>query len=169
MEDTERPIRKMEEIKNAFKNALHGERAHLGVEKALEGLTAAVAGQEIENSPYTIWQLIQHISFWHEYGMDYLTENKLPAVKTAAEGWVVEKAPADDEELSGAIRKLLTDIEKARDWVDHIETFSAPADYGNPWNVYQMMASHISYHLGEIVLLRRMAGDYPPPSGGYTW
>lgn len=159
----------MEEIKNAFKNALHGERAHLSVEKALEGLTVDVAGKEIGNSPYTIWQLIKHISFWHDYGMDYLTENKLPGVKTAAQGWVEEKGPTDQAELSGAIRKLLTDIEKAQDWVERIETFNVPSNYGNPWNVYQMMASHISYHLGELVLLRRMAGDYPPPSGGYSW
>jgi hypothetical protein len=37
------------------------------------------------------------------------------------------------------------------------------------FNWLQTMASHISYHLGEVVLMRRMLGLWPPPSGGYTW
>ena len=159
----------MEEIKTAFKNALRGERAHLSPKKALEGLTVTIAGKEIENAPYTIWQLIKHISFWHDYALDYLAGNKLPEVKKSSEGWTAQKAPLDAKELGMVIQKLLADIEQAESWTDRLETLPAPSTYENPWNVYQMMASHISYHLGEIVLLRRMAGDYPPPAGGYTW
>jgi hypothetical protein len=29
--------------------------------------------------------------------------------------------------------------------------------------------SHNSYHLGQVVLLRRMRGVWPPPGGGLTW
>jgi uncharacterized damage-inducible protein DinB len=31
------------------------------------------------------------------------------------------------------------------------------------------MASHNSYHGGQVVFLRQMLGAWPPPSGGVTW
>lgn len=159
----------MEEIKNAFKNALNGERAHLSPVKALEGLTPEVAGKLIHNSPYTIWQLIKHVSFWHDYFLDYLSENKLPRVEKSGDGWVQNPAPANDHEFSETLDTLLNNIEKTKTMIKDIDRLNYPERYENAWNVYQAMASHISYHLGEIVLLRRMAGDYPPPSGGYVW
>jgi len=32
-----------------------------------------------------------------------------------------------------------------------------------------MLANHNSYHLGQIVSLRRLIGAWLPPSGGATW
>jgi uncharacterized damage-inducible protein DinB len=32
-----------------------------------------------------------------------------------------------------------------------------------------LVAAHNSYHIGQIVLLRRMLGAWPPPTGGDTW
>jgi hypothetical protein len=31
------------------------------------------------------------------------------------------------------------------------------------------IATHNTYHLGRIVLLRQLFGSWPPPSGGDTW
>ena len=31
------------------------------------------------------------------------------------------------------------------------------------------IASHNSYHLGQIVLVRQLLGAWPPPGGGLTW
>ena len=32
-----------------------------------------------------------------------------------------------------------------------------------------IVAQHNSYHLGQIVMLRRVLGAWPPPAGGDTW
>jgi len=31
------------------------------------------------------------------------------------------------------------------------------------------LAAHNAYHLGRIVLLRQLAGAWPPRAGGFTW
>ncbi|PTX52215.1 hypothetical protein C8P63_13131 [Melghirimyces profundicolus] len=31
------------------------------------------------------------------------------------------------------------------------------------------IASHNSYHLGQVALIRRMPGSWPPPKGGDSW
>lgn len=38
-----------------------------------------------------------------------------------------------------------------------------------PLEMLQAIASHNSYHLGQVVLLRQRLGAWPPPSGGLTW
>jgi hypothetical protein len=31
------------------------------------------------------------------------------------------------------------------------------------------LTAHNAYHLGRIVLLRQLQGNWPPPDGGFTW
>src|SRR5262249_12094487 len=38
-----------------------------------------------------------------------------------------------------------------------------------PLEVLQTIASHNSYHLGQVVVLRQRLCAWPPPSGGLTW
>jgi hypothetical protein len=33
----------------------------------------------------------------------------------------------------------------------------------------QAIASHNSYHAGQVVALRQILAAWPPPSGGLTW
>lgn len=32
-----------------------------------------------------------------------------------------------------------------------------------------IMSTHDSYHVGQVVMMRRMMGLWPPPGGGDTW
>jgi len=36
-------------------------------------------------------------------------------------------------------------------------------------DLLRAMGQHVSYHVGQIALLRRMMGAWPPPGGGDTW
>lgn len=35
--------------------------------------------------------------------------------------------------------------------------------------MFHTIASHTSYHTGQVVMLRQLLGKWPPPSGGLTW
>ena len=36
-------------------------------------------------------------------------------------------------------------------------------------DVWEHVAQHNAYHLGQIVVLRQVLGIWPPPAGSYTW
>jgi hypothetical protein len=80
-------------------------------------------------------------------------------------------APEDEASFKRELGKLLTGIYYIEEYMSSQakELHSSKGDYKNGFTVIQAMASHISYHLGEVVMLRRMAGLWPPPSGGYSW
>ena len=50
-----------------------------------------------------------------------------------------------------------------------------PSRPGNPVRIMtvreqlESLAAHNHYHFGRIVLLRQLLGDWPPPSGGFSW
>ena len=152
-------------------NALYGTRAHVSPERAFEGLSWRQAGQEVPNSPHTIWQLLGHLNYWQDRFISRIEGMKVLPAKTSDDGWKSESAPEDEMAYRRELGKFLTGI-------NYITTTMLPqtdclndqkGDYPNGFAVIQTMASHISYHLGEVVLLRRQLGLWPPPSGGYTW
>ena len=44
--------------------AISGKNAHLSINKALNGLKLDISGKKVINTPYTIWQLLNHLNYW---------------------------------------------------------------------------------------------------------
>lgn len=161
-----------EESQSAIAEGIEGRKAHLRPSNATDGLTMKSVGEVIPNSPHTIWQLLCHVNFWQERFLELIHDYKMKPVPHADDGWVKETAPANEQELKKQIEKLRSSIEEAKsilqDATKHKLT-EARANYGSGFNVLRAMGNHISYHVGQIMLLRRIVGNYPPPSGGDTW
>jgi uncharacterized damage-inducible protein DinB len=154
--------------KEILANALNGLNAHINPGNAVEDLTLETAGKEIKNSPYTIWQILKHINFWQERFISYIKDNVTPTSLSAKEGWAFPASPSNEEELQNEIKRFKLSLSEAINFKDS-KLEKQAQKYKSGYDVLQAMASHISYHIGEIVLLRRMLGSWPPPSGGDTW
>jgi hypothetical protein len=155
----------------AFKillSALKGVNAHVNPSSVLEDLTVEVAGKEIENSPYTIWQILKHMNYWQVKFVSYLKDDSTPPALTAKEGWNFSLSLGSEQELSNEIKKFNYSMEVMQN-LNEQELNNKAQNYKTGYHVLQAMASHISYHIGEIVILRRISGNWPPPSGGDTW
>ncbi|MGB3184131.1 MAG: DinB family protein [Cyclobacteriaceae bacterium] len=152
-------------------NALEGTNAHLKPEIVMEGLTAEVAGKEVPGSPYTIWQLLRHLNFWQDRFTKYLLNEKVHPVAHSAVGWTCDKAPASETGLQMEIARFLKSLDKVKEMLDDPtkEFDEVSGGYSTAYDAVQSMASHCSYHLGQIMLLRQLLSAYPPPSGGYAW
>ncbi|MFA0961254.1 DinB family protein [Roseivirga sp. BDSF3-8] len=152
-------------------NALEGTNAHLKPEVVLEGLTARVAGQEVPGSPYTIWQLLLHLNYWQDRFMKNFLNQTVRPVAHAALGWSCDKAPESETALQKEIARFIKSLDKVKELLDDptTEFVEASGGYGSGYDAIQSMASHCSYHLGQIMLLRQLLSAYPPPSGGFVW
>ncbi|RPI75122.1 MAG: DinB family protein, partial [Ignavibacteriales bacterium] len=141
---------------------------HVEPLNVLQDLTLETAGKVVKNSPYTVWQILKHINYWQERFISYIKDEFTEPTLKAEIGWAFPQSPSDQEELYNEIKKLndtLVSVKK----LSEDELNKKAQNYQTGYDVLQAMASHISYHLGEIVLLRRIIGSWPPPSGGDTW
>lgn len=151
-------------------NSLNGENAHVNPLIALEGLDEKTAGAKGLNTPHTVWQLLKHLNYWNKWFLNLLETGEGAPPKTASEGWVEEFSPANENELSNEIELFAKYLEKAKSHLNNSEMMNAPkGKYKSGCHVIQGMSNHVSYHVGEIVFLRRILGAWPPPSGGDTW
>ncbi len=158
-------------IGEVLKNAIYGYRAHVSPERAFEGLTWRESGLSVQNYPHTIWQLLKHMNYWQDRLISRIEGMKVLPAKTSEDGWKFDLSPADEETYKRELGKLLTGTNYITQTIlpKTEELKEVKGDYPNGFMVIQTMASHLSYHLGEVVLLRRVLGLWPPPSGGYSW
>lgn len=153
----------------ALVKALVGERGHIPIAKALPDITVELAGRSTPEIPYTIYQLLKHMSYWQTFMLVYLDGEKPVLPSSVQESWPAEQRPSGDEEWQQVINEFLQGVDKAL-----LIAQSAQLDEAVPHfpgetkaGILRNIASHNSYHLGELVLLRRLYGAWPPPGGGY--
>ena len=161
-----------QESRDTLVRALSGEGAHVEVQTALDGVDWTQAGARPHGIPKSVFQIVNHLVFWNAWVVDWL-DGADPAIpQQDSDSWPGAVAPASAGEWEAATARLgdLADAlsQHARD--DDLQ--STHLSLGAPKSRAAMLhtiASHNSYHLGQIVLVRRIVGAWPPPGGGLTW
>ena len=170
METLENNPSQTETLHRILEGALEGKHAHLSPMGALEALKLDITGRKILNTPYTIWQLLKHMNYWQDKFLARLRGEEVREDASWVEGWEETLNANDQQELEQEVDKLLLSIEHARTLMkegDH--QIRDQKYYATKYDIVQSMASHLSYHLAELILLRRIFGAWPPPSGGFVW
>lgn len=155
-------------LDKALGHALSGMGAHFETETVFAALDWGLAGIRPENAPHSIFQLLNHMLYWQEW-VERWFDGKTPPIPAHASGsWPGEAGPANRKEWDRTVRrfhgglKVLTRRSREADLFSKRRTKSE-------FEMLHTIASHNSYHAGQIVLLRQMLGAWPPPSGGLTW
>ena len=95
-------------------------------------------------------------------------------VASAREGWFDVGADAWDQER----QRFLAGLDAAADLSDGSDGLNrtlTPAIEFPPLARYTVrdalthVSVHNAHHLGQIVTLRQLLGNWPPPSGSWTW
>lgn len=133
--------------------------------RAFDGLSAEVACRRVEGAPHTIAEILAHMHFWQRYTRA-LARGEQPSVpEHAAEGW-----PRVDEDDWDALRHAfldgLSETKRLAREKDLLRLVRGRDTLGYELTLH---AIHNAVHIGQVILLRRMLGAWPPPGGGDTW
>ena len=159
--------------RDTLRELLYGVNSHTHLLQALEGLDPRVVGSEVEGSPHTIFQLLQHMIYWQDIALARMRSVDLPFPETAAEGWSFPQGPEDESDWEGAVASLAEGLRAMEALIvdesyDLDRQLGARGDRTGRGEVL-MVQGHNSYHLGQIVQLRVQLRAWPPPKGGDTW
>jgi hypothetical protein len=149
---------------------IEGQGAHADASRALDGLDWELAGRRVPAAPYTVQQSANHVIYWNGYALAACRGLNPTPPAHDVDGWPGPEAPASAgewESFIGAYKGSLAEL------AEEIRT----CDLGGRTargrrtraDMLRAMGNHISYHVGQIALLRRMMGAWPPPGGGDTW
>jgi hypothetical protein len=151
-----------------LEQALSGTGAHVAPENVFAEMDWKQAGMKTAGVAHSVYQLLNHIRFWQDWAVAWGKDQSPPVPKHAAGSWPGEVGPASKKEWDAAVRQFARSLRELR---SHATKGDLTAKHGAK-TVEQMLhaiASHNSYHLGQVVILRQMAGQWLPPSGGLTW
>jgi uncharacterized damage-inducible protein DinB len=158
---------------------LHGKGAHVGPMACVEDLSAELAAEPVTGFPHSIGQIVFHINYWMNYELRRVRGERPAYPRHASESWPASPSPTDAADwdlLRSRLAALLADYATlAQSSPDElrrqIETVH-PGDMkvaSTLQAVLWQMVAHNSYHIGQIALLRRGLGAWPPASGGDSW
>jgi uncharacterized damage-inducible protein DinB len=155
---------------------LYGKHAHSD-SLACVDVPADVAGRRAEGLSHSIRQLVWHMSYWMEYELLRIAGTPArypehaalswPSAEADPESWLGEKARF--EELLGRLAGLAAAPPEELARVVEAEDRSEAQHASSLEAVLWQTLVHNSYHLGQVVLLRRALGAWPPAAGSDTW
>jgi len=144
---------------------LKGGGAHVHFMDAVEGFPEAKRGAFVEGLPHTGWQLLEHarIAQW-----DILEFSRNPKHVSPGfpEGyWPKTPVPPDDAAWVKAVEAFQRDLLEMIALVKNPKTdLYATIRHGEGQTILRealLLADHNSYHLGQLVDLRRALGAWP--------
>ena len=160
---TERDI-----LKQTLSRALFGKDAHVQSTRALEGLDWKNAGARPKGMPHSIFQLLNHMIYWQHWTIQWLDGKKPKLPKHASMSWPGDVGPKNQKTWQQTTKAFLTGQKELFQRCQKLDSFNKSGKWSCS-DIMQIIGSHNSYHLGQIVLIRRMLDSWPPPSGGDTW
>jgi uncharacterized damage-inducible protein DinB len=155
-------------LEKAVRSVLSGKGSHVEAKRALEVLDWKIAGARPEGAPHSIFQLLNHIVFWQEWVVSWLDGGKPPIPKHASGSWPGGAGPGDSKEWEQAVKRFGKGLNDLTRRTRDADLFSKGGRKSR-LEMLHTIASHNSYHIGQIVQVRQMLGAWPPPSGGVTW
>jgi uncharacterized damage-inducible protein DinB len=149
---------------------LRGGGAHVDFETGIADLPARRRGSKAEPFPHTPWQLLEHmrIAQWDILEFSRSADHVSP---TFPEGyWPEGDAPPDKAAWDKSVQAFRKDLESIQNLVADPDTdLLVPVPHGQGQTILRealLVADHNAYHLGQLVMLRRLLGAWPGGSTG---
>lgn len=145
-------------------NLIRGGNAFMTFDKVVEDIPYDQVHLYPDDLPYTIWQQIKHLEFAQ---LDILDFCRNPDYKEPAwpeEYWPKAGGPSSEVEWHDTITKIKSGQEAMIRMIEDPgnDLFDA-IPHGNGQTLFReamLIAEHIAYHIGQIVIMKRLMGIY---------
>ena len=138
--------------------------AHATFEQAVKDLPAELRGKVARGAEHSPWQLLEHLRLAQWDILDFSRNAKYQALKWPDDYWPKEKAPADDKAWDKSVRAFKKDLKEMCALVEDPKTdLFAKISHGDGQTILRealLLADHNAYHVGQLVLVRRLLGAW---------
>ncbi|QHW00011.1 DinB family protein [Spirosoma endbachense] len=152
-------------LRNQLITLLQKSEAHQSLDAAIKNLPAELRGVKPENLPYSIWQLIDHIRLVQWDILEFSRNADYQSPPWPEGYWTKQVQPPDNS----AWQQALDQIQQDRDafialLADPEWDLFQPFAHGDGQNLLRealLIADHTAYHVGEIIIIRRLLNAWP--------
>ncbi|MGD0629455.1 MAG: DinB family protein [Terracidiphilus sp.] len=143
---------------------LKGGDAHADFEHAIADFPAELRGKTPKGAEHSPWELLEHLRTAQQDILDFSTNPGYKEKEWPKEYWPAQDAPPDPKAWDRSINGICEDLKALVALVEDEKTdLFATIPHGDGQTILReilVVADHNSYHLGQMVLLRRLLGAW---------
>ena len=145
-------------------NLLRGRNAHTDFDAAVANLPSNLRGVKPKGAPHTAWQLVEHMRFAQWDILEFSRDPKHVSPAWPEGYWPKNEAPPSQAAWNNSLRKFRADWKAMAKLVgDKNQNLFARISHGTGQTLLRealLVADHNAYHIGQLVLLRRLLGAW---------
>ena len=134
--------------------------AHADLDQVLSGFPPALRGVKPEGAPHSAWQLLEHMRIAQEDILDFSRNPKYKDKTFPDDYWPAEEAPASEAAWEKSIKRFEKDLEEMQELIaDTKHDLLVKLPHGTGQTLLReamLIADHNSYHLGQLMFLRKL-------------
>ena len=142
---------------------LRGGGAHPGFEEVISDLPANLRGEKPTGLPHTPWRLLEHMRIAQSDILEFCRDPKHVSPEFPDGYWPSNDAPPHDDAWDKSVAAFRADLKAVQDLVAETPDLFARIPAGDGQTFLRealLVADHNAYHLGQIVLIRRLLGAW---------
>jgi hypothetical protein len=139
--------------------------AHAGFDEAVRGLAVPLRGKKIRGVPHTAWQLLEHMRIAQSDILEFSRDAKHVSPKWPEGYWPEAATPPSGGAWNKSILSFRRDLDELKKLVANAdeEHLYARIPHGDGQTLLRealLVADHNSYHLGQLILIRKIMGAW---------
>ncbi|HWA93505.1 MAG TPA: DinB family protein [Terracidiphilus sp.] len=152
-------------VRRHLLDLLNGSNAHVHFNAAIRGIPAELRGVVPKGSDHSLWQLLEHLHIAQSDILEFSRDAQYVSPPWPSGYWPVEPAPPDDKAWDKSIRAFRRDLKAFCTLLEDPATdLYAKIPHGDGQTILRealLIADHNAYHVGQIVLVRKLLGIWP--------
>jgi len=137
--------------------------AHVSFNDAIQDIPFDDLGKKLQNLPYSIWQIAEHIRITQKDILDFSANENYKELNWPADYWPCAAAPESKAAWDNCIKQINADLDAFIGLLTNSTNIFKPFGHGTGQSMLReamLIADHTSYHTGEIIVLRRLLGNW---------
>ena len=142
------------------------EDAHTSFDAAVEGLEPSLRGAPPSGLPYSAWQLVEHLRLTQHDILEFCRNPEYRELDWPADYWPISPGPPSSRAWDESIEAFRRDREALRQLAaDPAVDLTARIPHGTGQTYLRellLVGDHSAYHIGQLVVVRRLLNAWGP-------
>jgi hypothetical protein len=143
---------------------LRSSNAHADFAQSIKDFPAESRGKRPKGAPHSPWEELEHMRIAQSDIFEFSRDAKHQSPKWPEGYWPPQPEPPDDKLWDRSVHQFCQDNESLCSLIaDEANDLFAPIPHGDGQTLLRealLAADHNAYHLGQLVLLRRLLGAW---------
>jgi hypothetical protein len=141
-------------------DAMTGHHAHIEFDSAIAGFPPELRGRRLPGAPHTAWQLLEHLRIAQHDILEFSRNPNYESPSWPDGYWPPTGHPPDDHAWEKSVKAFQKDLREMKALVrDESADLFKRFEHGQGQTLLRealLIAIHNSYHLGQLVFLKKM-------------